>query len=147
MKNLDLYKWIAGSANDFTKRFSYNDDLYYIARGFWSHLESNGLLIIAIFVVIGLLFAYCYYGPYNNIPGRHYKPKYWLIFILITFVASFTLTLVFEYITAAPKLDGALMLEIKIALGNAIYAPLVYFITSIVWCNWLPTNAYRLFKF
>ena len=66
---------------------------------------------------------------------------------IITFVTSFATTLVFEYIVATPKLDGAFMLEVKIALGNAIYATLVYFITSFVWCNWLPTNAYRLLKF
>ena len=147
MKNLDFYKWIAGSANDFTKRFSENEVLYNRARGFWHQLEGDVLIIIALFVVLGILFAWCYYGPYNEKPGRHFKPKNWLIFMLITFVASFVATLVFEYIVAAPKLDGALMLEVKIALGNAVYATLVYLLTSVVWCNWLPTNAYRLLKF
>jgi hypothetical protein len=147
MKNLDFYKWIAGSANDFTKRFSENEVLYNRARGFWHQLEGDGLIIIALFVVLGILFAWCYYGPYNEKPGRHFKPKNWLVFMLITFVASFVATLVFEYIVAAPKLDGALMLEVKIALGNAVYATLVYLLTSVVWCNWLPTNAYRLLKF
>lgn len=147
MKNLDFYKWIAGSANDFAKQFYKNDTLNDKAKEFWQQLEGSGFIILALFVVLGILLAWRYYGPYNEKPGRHYKPHNWLIFMLITFVTSFATTLVFEYIVATPKLDGAFMLEVKIALGNAIYATLVYFITSFVWCNWLPTNAYRLLKF
>ena len=147
MKNLDFYKWIAGSANDFAKQFYKNDTLNDKAKEFWQQLEGSGFIILAIFVVLGILLAWCYYGPYNEKPGRHYKPHNWLIFMLITFVTSFATTLVFEYIVATPKLDGAFMLEVKIALGNAVYATLVYLLTSVVWCNWLPTNAYRLLKF
>ncbi len=147
MKNLAFYKWIAGSANDFAKQFYENEALNDRARGFWQQLEGSGFIILILFVVLGILFAWCYYGPYNEKPGRHYKPKKWLIFMLITFVASFVTTFVFEYIVATPELDGAFMLEVKIALGNAIYAIIVYCITSVVWCNWLPTNAYRLLKF
>ena len=60
---------------------------------------------------------------------------------------AFLLTLGFEYIAVAPYLKGALLLETKIALGNGIYASALYLIVSVLWCNALQTNAYRLFKF
>lgn len=147
MKNLDLYKWIAGSVNDFTKPFSQNEALYSRARGFWGQLEGSGMIMFIVCgIIVGLLLAYSYYKPFNEKAGRHYKPKYWIFFIAITFAASLIITLLFEYIVATPKLDGAFGLEIRIAIGNAVYATLVYFLISVVWCNWFSTNAYRLFK-
>ena len=61
-------------------------------------------------------------------------------------VSTLLLTFGFEYFAAHPSLNGAVLLELKIAIGNALYASLLYFVTSFVWCNWFPTNAYRWFK-
>ncbi len=104
-------------------------------------------MLIAIFVFWGIALAIYYYIPYNEKAGRHYRPTHWLGFLLATFLATLVVTLGFEYIAVAPKLGGAFMVELKIALGNAIYASVLYIVTSVVWCNALPTNAYRLFKF
>lgn len=147
MKGLDLYKWIAGSMNDFAKQFKDNEALYNQAKTFWRHLESSSTLIIVMFIVFGIALAVTYYMPYNEKAGRHYRPTHWLGFLLGTFVFTLLVTLGFEYIAVAPKLDGAFMVELKVALGNAIYASIVYFVTSVVWCNVGPTNAYRIFKF
>ena len=147
MKLLSFYKWIAGSMTDFVNQFKNNEALYNQARAYWNKLESSSSIILIIFLVLGILMAVCYYQPYNNRPGRHYTPKHWLIFLAITFVLTFFVTWGFEYFAVPPKLDGATMLQLKIALGNAIYASLLYFIVSVVWCFALPTNAYRLFKF
>lgn len=146
MKGLDLYKWIAGSMNDFAKPFRENEALYNQARSFWRHLESASAIIIAIFVVLGIAFAVWYYTAYNNKPGRHYHPKHWLIFLACVFGATFLLTWGFEFIAVKPTLDGATMVQLKIALGNAIYASGLYFFMSLIWCNFLPTNACRIFK-
>lgn len=147
MKLLKLYQWIAGSLTDFLSQFQNNESLYQQARAFWNKLEGISSLLLITFVILGIVFAFLYYKPFNNKPGRHYIPKHWIIFLVLTFVVSFLITLGLEYITVAPKLNGALLLEIKIALGNGIYASLLYFLISILWCNALPTNAYRLFKF
>lgn len=147
MKGLDLYKWIAGSMNDFARQFNENEALYNQAKSFWGHLEESSIITIAIFLILGVVLAVTYYLPYNEKAGRHYRPTHWGIFLFITFVATLFTTIGIEYIAVAPKLNGAFMVELKVALGNAIYASLVYFLTSIVWCNWCPTNAYRLFKF
>ena len=105
------------------------------------------MITIAIFVVLGVALAAIYYKPYNDKPGRHYRPTHWLLFMVVAFVLTLLVTWGFEYIAVKPVLKGALMLEFKVALGNAIYATGLYFLTSLVWCNALPTNAYRLFKF
>ena len=146
MKFINLYKWIAGSMNDFAKPFRENEALYNQAKSFWRHLESSSAFIIAIFLVLGFAFAIWYYSAYNNNPGRHYHPKYWLIFLACVFGATFLLTWGFEFIAVKPTLDGALMVQLKIAFANAIYATGLYFLISLIWCNFLPTNACRLFK-
>lgn len=133
--------------SNFTKPFQDNEALFNQAKAFWRHLDGSMMVVIAIFVVLGIALAFTYYKPYNDKPGRHYTPIHWLLFLGITFVFTFALTFGFEYIAVKPVLKGAVMLELKTALGNAIYASVLYFVASVVWCNALPTNAYRLFKF
>ena len=70
-----------------------------------------------------------------------------LMIAIVTFVLTFVVTWGFEYFAVKPVLKGAAMLELKIAFGNAIYASIIYLLTSVAWCNWFPTNAYRLLKF
>lgn len=147
MKLLYFYKWIAGSMTDFVNQFKNNEALYNQARAYWNKLESSSSIILIILLVLGISMAVFYYQPYNNSPGRHYTPKHWFTFLVITFVLTFFVTWGFEYLAVPPKLDGATVLQLKIALCNAIYASLLYFIVSIIWCFALPTNAYRLFKF
>lgn len=133
--------------NDFTRPFADNKALYNQARAFWNKLENVSSVIVLICFVLGLAIAAYYYSQYNNKPGRHYTPKHWLIWLAVTVVATLVLTLGFEYFAVAPKIKGSFILELKIAFGNAIYASVVYFLTSVVWCNFGKTNAYRLFKF
>lgn len=147
MKLLKLYQWIAGKMTDFLSQFQNNDSFYQQARTFWNKLDGISMILLIIFIVLGILFAFFYYKPYNNIPGRHYTPKHWILFLCVTCIVTFLLTFVFEYIAVAPKLKGALMLEMEIALCNGIYASVLYFLVSVLWCNAFPTNAYRLFKF
>ena len=147
MKLLKLYSLIAGTKPDFAGQFRNNESLYKQAIAFWNKMEGFSIFIVLLFVIFGILLSYIYYSPYNKQPGRHYTPSHWLGFLAITFVLTFMVTLGFEYFAATPRLNGALFLQIKIALGNALYASIVYFVCSIVWCNWLPTNAYRLLKF
>ncbi|MBO7579711.1 MAG: hypothetical protein J6T43_12085 [Prevotella sp.] len=146
MKILSLYKWIAGSMIDFTSQFKNNPALYNQARAYWNKLESSSAIILIIMLVLGIAMAYMYYVPYNKQPGRRYTPKHWLYFLLGTFVLTFLVTWGYEYFAVPPKISGATWLQCRIALGNAIYASVLYFFVSIAWCNWGPTNAYRLFK-
>lgn len=147
MKLLKLYSWIAGSLADFAKPFRENEALYKQARAFWGKLENSSVIIFLICLFLGIALAYYYYKPYNNSPGRHYKLNHWVGFLLATFILTFLVTLGFEYFAVPPKIVDSFSLEAKIALGNAIYAAIIFFITSVVWCNVGSTNACRIFKF
>ena len=147
MKPIELYEWIAGTMSNFTKPFQENEALFNQAKAFWRHLDSSLMIAIVIFLVLGIALAAFYYKPYNEKPGRHYRPQYWFIFLAVTFVLTLVVTWGFEYFAVKPVLKGAAMLELKIAFGNAIYASIIYLLTSVAWCNWFPTNAYRLLKF
>lgn len=147
MKLLKLYSWITGTMADFAKPFSENKALYNQAKGLWNKLENSSLVIVLIFLVLGIALAAYYYTSYNNKPGRHYTPKHWILMFLATAIVTFLVTLGFEYLAVEPKINGAFLLEVKIAIANALYAVLIYLLTSIVWCNTLPTNAYKMFKF
>ena len=148
MKLLKLYEWIIGTMSDFARQFQDSENLYNQARKFWSNLEASSIIIVGIFIVLGLIMAYTYYKPFNDKPGRHYKPKYWWIFLGITFILSFLVTLGAAYFMVPPKIEGTFILELKLALANAIYSGIVYVIISWIWCQFnLPTNAYRYLKF
>ena len=148
MKLLKLYEWIIGTMSDFARQFQDNETLYNQARKFWSNLEASSIIIVGIFIVLGIIMAYTYYKPFNDKPGRHYKPKYWWIFLGITFILSFLITLGAAYFMVPPKIEGSFVLELKIALANAIYSSIVYALISWIWCQFnLPTNAYRYLKF
>ncbi len=149
MKLLKLYELFTGKMTDFLSQFQNNESLYQQARVFWNKLEGISTILLIIFFVVGIALAFFYYKPYNNRPGRHFTPAHWLFFFLITFLAGFAVTYGIEYFMVPPRLNGAWKIEFMIALGNAIYASIVYLIVSIIWCNAnaLPTNAYRLFKF
>lgn len=147
MKILPLYKWIAGSQNDFTSQFSNNEQLFNQAKSFWNKLEGSMTIVVIATIVLGILWAIYYYSSYNNAPGRHYKPQHWLIFLAVTFISTLLITLGIEYFMVEPKLKGAFSLELMVSIGNAVYASIVYFLSSVIWCNAFPTNAYRLFKF
>ncbi|WP_291528520.1 hypothetical protein [Bacteroides sp. UBA939] len=148
MKLLKFYQWITGTMSDFTRPFQNNEALYNQARSFWGHLEALSIIIIAICILLGIVMAISYYKPFNDRPGRHYKPIYWGWFLIGTIVLGFVTTLGFEYIAVTPKLNGALILELKIAFANALYSGIIYVLTSWLWCQFnFPTNAYRLIKF
>lgn len=147
MKLLQYYKWIAGSMSDFINQFQTNPQLFQQARAFWQQLEAHSWFFLVIIFVLGIGIAAFYYKPYNEWPHRHYKPTHWLAFFFLTLVVAFLLTWLYEYLSVKPRLNGASWLQVKLAIGNAIFTGFVYFLTSIGWCNFLPTNAYRIFKF
>lgn len=148
MKLLKFYQWMIGSMSDFCKTFQNNEVLYNQAKSFWNKLDSDSIWIVIIFVALGIFWAAYYYHTFNNKPGRHYKPKYWIIFLIVTFILTLALTLAFEYFAVTPRPKGYFLLEFKLALANSLYASVVYLFVSWIWCQLnLPTNAYRLIKF
>lgn len=147
MKLLKIYSWLAGTKNDFIDSFRNDDVLYDQAIAFWNELDNGSIVFFITMLVIGIMLAYYYYGPFNNQPGRKYTPRWWCIILGVAAVVTFLVTLFLEYFTAKPTMPGSWSVEIKIALCNAIYASVIYFLASVIVCKSnIKTNAYKLFK-
>lgn len=141
----DIHTWAAGTLSDFARPFKENEVLYNQARAFWHTLEgcSLGLTIVSVLIAFGL--AWLYYIPFNNQPGRHYKPSYWGRFFVATFLVTFVFSIFLEIIMAGHRLDGAIRAELMIAGINSLYALLFYLLASFLFCKCSKTNAYPIF--
>mgnify|MGYP001058773855 FL=1 len=148
MKIVDIYGWGLPKQADFLNHFKNNDTLYNQARGLWSKLDSCTVWFIVAFVVIALVFAIIYYGPYNNKPRRHYKVKHWLIWMGITTLVTFVVTLVIGLIMVKSPLAARYGLILRVSGVNVLYGIGIYFIAALLVCNmpFLKTNAYRFLK-
>lgn len=149
MKLTTLYGWIVGKMSYFINSFPQdNAALRQQAQSFWKHLDGGTWYFVIAFVAVAILCAWSYYGPFNERPGRHYRPCWWWMFGLATIILSFIVTIAIAYMVAAPKLNGAWSIEIRIALANMIYSAMLYVLMSFGFCNgWFgKTNAYKLLK-
>lgn len=142
----DKVFFLLQSKGKFLNQFANNDNLKAQADQVWRHLEGLTPILLGVMVLFGIGVAAYYYKPYNELPGRHYRVSHWLIAGVISFVLTFVATLCFEYFGIKTNLrTGLTSLYWLTALNNAVYCIIVYFITSVVWCNCFPTNAYKLF--
>lgn len=143
-----FYKWATGSLSDFTKQFGDNETLYKQAMSFWNSMEGVALFFFITMAIIAIGMAIYYYTAYNNQPGRHYKPKHWIIMGATVCLVTLAVTLGLEYVLTKPKVNGWFVVGLKAAFANMLYALGLYFIVSWIWCQFnLPTNACRIFKF
>ena len=145
--NLGCYKLIIGSMSDFTRPFQENEQLFKQAKLFWNKLDGLVWIPLVASLILGIIFLYWYYVPYNNRPGRHYKLIHWSKFLGITFIVSLLVSIICLFSMAPSSLQGADVLELKIATTNAFGASFIYLLGSWIWCNFLPTNACRFLKF
>ena len=148
MKIVDIYGWGLPKQADFLNHFKNNDTLSNQARALWSKLDACTGWFIVAFVVIALVFTIIYYGPYNNKPHRHYKVKHWLIWMGITTLVTFVVTLVIGLIMVKSPLAARYGLILRVSGVNVLYGIGIYFIAALLVCNmpFLKTNAYRFLK-
>lgn len=144
MKLLNFYQPAIQNERTFVN--SFNDNLQEMARHFWHDMNGAAPGLIGVALFVGIVVCCYYYGPYNNKPGRHYKPSHWAGFMLFNFLATLLLTEIYEHLLVKTTLKGAGMTMFWIALQNAVYSTIfVYLPMSIVWCKFWKTKAYRIF--
>lgn len=148
MKIADLYGWGLPKQNDFLEHFKNNEALYRQAQELWSNLDSSAVWFLVTFIVLTVVIAIIYYGPYNNKPNRHYKVKHWLIFMAITTMATIVISLGIGFLTVPSPLPARTGLIFRISVINAIYSIVLYFFIALLVCNipLLKTNAYKFLK-
>ena len=133
---------------EFLRKFPQNDAITQRVIDLWQQFDTISIWLLIVTILIGISSALYYYIPYNNRPGRHYKAKYWGIFMVYSCITTLVLTLFFEYLiisTSLPffKIFGVYL---QVAFINAVYTFFMYIITSFIICNWGKTNANRIFK-
>lgn len=112
------------------------------AKKLWDAIDGGEwlpLLAMALFTALICLF---YYFPFNNIPGRHYHPKWWGIFGLVALIVAFLTTIgCCCFLAKNSGFDFGLIF--KAALVNTVYAAGWYFILSVFIINRTgKSNAY-----
>ncbi|WP_027453925.1 hypothetical protein [Segatella baroniae] len=115
----------------------------------WIHLSQYTIIFFGIMLLYSIGMAIYYYTEYNKQPGRHYTPKQWGYGGIASLVIVFILTFIIAFAIQKPgTIEGLLMLELKLAFVNTLYAAGGYLVVSFIWCNvpQLPTNAYRFLK-
>ena len=90
---LGLYNWGLPNQGEHLAKFRENESLYNMARAFWSNLDSATIYFMILFVILGILIACFYYYGYNRFPGRKYKVQHWVLWLVITAVATVAITL------------------------------------------------------
>ncbi|MCM1176346.1 MAG: hypothetical protein NC308_03195 [Clostridium sp.] len=143
-----FYKWILPKQGAFLAKYQGNEQLYNMARSFWTDLENEAIPFLLIMLGIGILSALFYYYVYCNKPGRRYRIRHWILWMSLVAILTFFGT----WGIGALLVDGLFSEKTKFLVGisfeNLIYSIGLYFITSVVICN-IPvnTNAYRFLKF
>ncbi len=136
------------SRGKFLEEFAGNDQLKAQAELVWRQLDGLSPILLILTAVLGIGLSIYYYTGYNEMPGRHYKIKHWGIWATIAFILSLVVTAVIEYVGIKTNLrSGLTSLYWLCALNNALYCIILYFLTSLVWCNFFQTNAYKFLKF
>lgn len=146
--SLIKFFFLLPSKGKFLQGFAHNDELKAQADQVWRQLDGLSPILLIIAVVLGLSFATFYYTVYNELPGRHYKISHWAIWAGITTVVTLIVTAIIEYVGIRTHItNGLISLYWLCAINNALYGVFIYFVTSVVWCNFLRTNAYKFLKF
>lgn len=145
--NLISIFFLLPSKGKFLQNFAQNEQLKGQAEQVWRRLDDLSLILLIITVFIGIGLSVYYYTSYNEMPGRHYKVKHWGIWAAIAFALSLVGTVLIEYFGIKTNIkSGLTSLYWLCALNNAIYCFILYFFTSLVWCNFFCTNAYKFLK-
>lgn len=132
----------------FLQNFAHNEQLKAQAEQVWRQLDGWSPILLIITAVLGICLAIFYYDRYNEMPGRHYKISHWGIWGGIAFFLSLIVTVTIEYVCIKTHIKtGLTSLYWLCALNNALYCAILYFLTSLAWCNFFRTNAYKFLKF
>lgn len=142
MHFIKLYQPLIGTKASFLQSFA-GDAMRTNASLFWSKLDDASIVFFILTIAVAVGVAVYYYVPFNNQPGRHYLPKYWWRFFAVSAILGFIITIGIAMGFATPRLNGTLMIELKVALANAVLAVVTYSIFSWGWCKWGKTNAYH----
>lgn len=140
MNILAILTWFT-SRQDYLGKYANDDSAKKAATKLWNAIDGDGWVPFLLMVLLTALIAWVYYFPVNNKPGRHYHPKWWGIFGVVTLAAVFAMTIVCCFFLAkSPGFDYGLIL--KASGVNTLYAAVVYLLFSVIINRTGKSNAY-----
>lgn len=140
--------WI--NQKEFLRNFSEDETRLQQARRFWKSLEETDLEVwIAIIGLTGIV-CVSYYTWFNKIfrPfGYHYRRRYWVGALLVCWILLFACIFYIDQSVLYVGLSGSNDILWTRRVSAIGWSTCIYILLSIIWCLWLPTNAYRWVKF
>lgn len=111
------------------------------ATKLWNSIDNGDILLFGLMFLITILICIFYFFPFNKMPGRHYHPKWWAIFGIVSIIVSFAATyLGCNLIAKNPGFDCGFL--IKVSAVNTLYSSLIYVIASAIINRTGKSNAY-----
>lgn len=139
-----LYEWATGDVTEFTEPYVSDNEKFMQMQDWWFDFEGTYWLFVLFFIALGFMGTVLYYSFLTNTPGkRFFTPIWWACIGLASMALTFAFTFVYEYVFLNDVIASVWWIEFKLAFVNAVYAGMVYLVLSFIWCNWMPTNAYR----
>lgn len=118
------------------------EDKKQVAIEFWNGIDANDHWMLIAMIVITALFCYLYFIPYNNRPGRHYKPSHWFGFYVFAVIATLLSTFGMCCLFVNYSYDEGFVWTVS--LINSALVILFYFLISIWFWKKSSSNAYPL---
>ena len=112
------------------------------ATKLWTSVDKGDFIPFLTMLALAIIICWMYYFPFNKQAGRHYHPKYWAIFFVITLLAVLGLSFALLNFAIAKNASFDVWFLVKCSLMNTLYAAFVYLITSAIINRTGKSNAY-----
>lgn len=145
----DLFTWTYLGQDSRALRDYQDDEQIYIAvNQFFNTIDGTSVWLLIISLTLPIAICLLYHLWFNNKPGRHYRPRFQLLFFAIAAVATFVMSLIIErLIVLVPDVESNLgVFLLLVSLGAMCFGMFVYVVTAILVGLTGKTNAYPLHK-
>lgn len=133
------------SKTKFVAQYATNESTRAQAEQLYNSINSSGLVFLLGAFVVALLFAFLYYYPFNNHPGRHYKLRYWGGFMVMSAIMCGLVVSGMIWAFVDTPLQGLGSLYTRIIGVCIVWCLLFYIVSSIIYQQG-KTNAYVWLK-
>ena len=137
---LTVLTWFT-SKKAYLANYADNESAKRAAMRLWNSIDSIVWIPFVLMIVLTVLHCWGYFFPYNNKPGRHYHPKYWVGFGLCNLILVFLMTFIVCYVFV-PNPGFDIWLLVKVAFANMLIALILYYIISTIINRNGKSNAY-----
>ena len=142
MVTLAILSWFT-SRKEFLGLYKDSEAARNIAIRFWESAEQTEIPAVVLMLIVSAVICWIYYFPFNNMPGRHYKPSYMFAFMGVSTVAVFILSfLLFLCLVDNSQFNEGFLA--KLSAVNVLYSFVVFFIVAIIICKSGKSNAYPI---